>query len=68
MGQDFIDCNLSENEINVDDPLRNTKNEGENKCNQCNYASSQGGNLKRHLKTHSEEKSKSGDKSNDECV
>ena len=52
MGQD-----LSENGVNEDDPLRNTKNEGENKCNQCNYASSRAGRLRTHLKTHSGEKS-----------
>ena len=28
-----------------------------NKCNQCDYASSQVGHLKRHLKTHSGERS-----------
>ena len=28
-----------------------------NKCNQCGYASSQAGNLRRHLKIHSGEKS-----------
>ena len=28
-----------------------------NKCNQCDYASSQAGNLRSHLKTHSGEKS-----------
>ena len=28
-----------------------------NKCNQCDYASSQAGNLRIHLKTHSGEKS-----------
>ena len=28
-----------------------------NKCNQCDYASSQAGHLRRHLKTHSGEKS-----------
>ena len=27
------------------------------KCNQCNYASSQAGDLRKHLKTHSGEKS-----------
>ena len=27
-----------------------------NKCNQCEFASSQAGDLKRHLKTHSGEK------------
>ena len=57
MGQDFIDGDLSENEVNVDDPLRNTKNEAENKCNQCDFTSSQAGDFRRHLKTHSREKS-----------
>ena len=57
MGQDFIDGDLSENGVKVDDPLRNTKNEEEDKCNHCNYASSRAGNLRRHLKTHSREKS-----------
>ena len=28
-----------------------------NKCNQCNYASSRAGHLRRHLKTHSGDKS-----------
>ena len=28
------------------------KTETPNKCNQCDYASSQAGHLKRHLKTH----------------
>ena len=28
----------------------------ENKCNQCNYASSRAGDLRKHLKTHSGEK------------
>ena len=56
MGQDFMDGDLSENGVNVDDPLRSTKNEGENKCNQCNYASSRAGNLSQHLKTHNRQK------------
>ena len=29
---------------------------GENKCNECNFASSRAGDLRRHLKTHSGEK------------
>ena len=28
-----------------------------NKCNQCDYASSQAGDLRRHMETHSQEKS-----------
>ena len=35
----------------------NTSKKGEGKCNQCNYESSQAGNLRAHLKTHSGEKS-----------
>ena len=50
---------FSENSVNVDIPLRNTNDEGEksNKCNQCDYASSQAGHLRKHLKIHSGEKS-----------
>ena len=53
-----MDDNFSESGINVNVTLRNTNNEGEksNKCNQCNYASSQACSLKRHLITHSGEK------------
>ena len=44
--------------VNVDNPLRNTKKEGEKtyKCNQCDYAYSTKSSLRRHLKTHSGEK------------
>ena len=58
MDQDLIADDLCESGVNVDVPLRNTNNEREksNKCNQCDYASSQAGDLKRHLKMHSGEK------------
>ena len=58
MDQNLIDDDFSESGINVDVPLRNTNNEKEksNKCNQCEYASSQARNLKTHVKTHSGEK------------
>ena len=58
MGQNLID-DFCESGVNVDVPLRNTNNEvvKSNKCNQCNYASSQAGNLRTHLKIHSGEKS-----------
>ena len=39
--------------------MRKTNNRDKSmKCNQCDYASSQAGNLRRHLKTHSGEKTK----------
>ena len=38
-------------------PVRHTLGEKSNKCNQCDYASSEAGHLRRHLKTHSREKS-----------
>ena len=58
MDQDLIDDDFSESGVNADVPLRNANNEviKSNKCNQCNYASSQAGNLRVHLKTHSGEK------------
>ena len=58
MDQDLIDDDLSESGVNVDVPLRNTNNEREksNKCNQCDYASSSPGNLRRHLKKRTVEK------------
>ena len=58
MDQHRKDDFFSENGVDVDIPLRNTNNEGEksNKCNQCDYASSQAGNLGRHLTTHIGEK------------
>ena len=53
------DDDFVENGVNVDIPLKNTKivREKSNKCNQCDFASSQAGDLKRHLTTHSGEKS-----------
>ena len=53
LDQDLMDDNC-ENGVNVDLPLRNANNEGQksNKCNQCDYASSQAVNLRRHLKMH----------------
>ena len=58
MDQDFKDDEFSGSGINVEVPLRNTNNGGDksNKCNQCDFASIQAGNLRRHLKTHSGEK------------
>ena len=46
------DKGLNENEEGINQPQS-----GENKCNQCDYASSRTRNLRTHLKTHSEEKS-----------
>ena len=67
-GQDLVDDDFNESGMNEDVPLRNTNNEEvkSNKCNQCNFASSNTGHLKmlsgekpnKHLKMHS------GDKSN----
>ena len=51
----------TENDVNEEASENVTKNDKEkasNKCNQCKYASSQAGNLKRHLKRHSGEKAK----------
>ena len=41
----------------MDQNLKTLSGEKPNKCNQCDFASSQAGNLRRHLKTHSGEKS-----------
>ena len=49
MDQNCIDDDFSEN-------LVNDEGEKSNKCNQCDYASSQAGNLGRHLTTHIGEK------------
>ena len=56
MDQDLLD-DFSENRVSV--PLKNTNNlkshsgEKSNKCNQCDYVSSQASYLRSHLKTHS---------------
>ena len=48
MGQDLVDDDFNESGMNEDVPLRNTNNEEvkSNKCNQCNFASSNTGHLK----------------------
>ena len=43
--------------------MKTHSGEKPNKCNQCDFASSQAGHLRRHLKTHSAEKSNKCDKS-----
>ena len=59
MNQDLKDDEFIGSRINVEVQLRKTNNGGDksNKCHQCNYASSQAGHLRTHLKTHSGEKS-----------
>ena len=46
---------INEN-IKVPKNVTRTNKRTKNKCNQCNYASSDAGNLGRHLKIHSGEK------------
>ena len=41
----------------MDQNLKTHSGEKSNKCNQCDFASSQAANLRRHLKMHSGEKS-----------
>ena len=52
---------LDNNDLNVNVNMEAIKKSNNriksHKCSQCNYASSQKGNLKTHLKTHSGEKS-----------
>ena len=59
MAQNIKDNDISETGVNVDNPLKNTHNEGEksNKCNQYSYASSRAGSLRTHLRMHRGEKS-----------
>ena len=59
MDQNLIDDDFSGKEVNEDNLLRNTNNDGENsnKYNQCDYTSSVESSLRRHLKTHKGEKS-----------
>ena len=63
MDRDLMDGDFSESGVNVGVPLRNANNEGgkPNKCKQCNYASFWAGDLRKHLKTHSGEKSNNCD-------
>ena len=55
MDQNLMDDDKCGNEVNVDNLLRNTNNEGENegeksnKCNQCEYASSVKSSLTAHF-------------------
>ena len=52
---------LGKNGVNIESPIRVTKTgqgDGSNKCNQCEYTTSQTGNLRMHVKIHSGEKSK----------
>ena len=44
----------------MDQNLKTQSVEKPNKCNQCDYASVQAGDLRRHLKMHSGEKSNTG--------
>ena len=43
---------------NFSERVANQLEENSNKCNQCDFASIQAGDLRRHLKTHSGEKTK----------
>ena len=58
MDQNFEINQLRENNVDGNVSMTKTNDKGKsNKCNQCDYASSVAGSLKRHLKTHSGEKS-----------
>ena len=58
MDQNVNNEYFSDSVVNVALPTENAKNADiSKKCNQCDYASSDAGNLRRHLKTHSGEKS-----------
>ena len=50
LAEKYVNEEVSENETNNDQDMAS------NKCNQCDFASSQAGGLRRHLKTHSGEK------------
>ena len=65
MAQNLLNDSLSKKHCDVNvsisesSQLSNSHRSGEktNKCNQCDYASTDAGNLRRHLKNHSGEKS-----------
>ena len=58
MDQHLENYDSSKYDNNIKAPMRVTKSSKRSKkCNQCNYGSSHAGNLRTHLKTHSEEKS-----------
>ena len=58
MDQNLESLSFSKYDNNIKTPIRKTKTrEKSNKCNQCDSAFSQAGNLRTHLKTHSGEKS-----------
>ena len=52
-GLDFVNPDEEEEYLDKDEEVDGEKS---NKCSQCDYASSQVGHLRRHLKTHSGEK------------
>ena len=54
MDQYFDQNHLNLKDANIQSPPRNTKKE-QKKCSQCDYTS-ETGHLRRHLKTHSGEK------------
>ena len=57
MEQTIGNADWGETDTNIENPM-STKNNvmKSNKCNQCGYASSQTGDLRKHLKTHSGKK------------
>ena len=56
MDQNFEPRDCSKSTANQVSMRETEGREKSNKCNQCDYASSQAGNLRRHLKTHREER------------
>ena len=59
MDHNVDNFDLSAKDVGIEAPLRVTKSGQSkklNKCNQCDYASSEAGDLRKHLKTHSGEK------------
>ena len=57
MDQNLGQHDTSGSKTNVKAPMKETNTKvRSNKCNQCDFASSEAGNLRRHLKTHNVEK------------